>query len=162
MYWRPLHQLPQAGRYACHACATVREPPAGPAPAPCPALRPGPGLAAGLRHGPRFLKKRRNLPASTYEYPGRGRLRAGRLVVIPTQLFPFPMEPNHGNTPSGSHGTASSGDVLPAPLASTAPVSGPVGASDRTYSPPKAHRPPRSSARHAGKQQKVARRIGPD
>ena len=46
------------------------------------------------------------------------------------------MEPNHGNTPSGSHGTASSGDVLPAPLASTAPVSGPVGASARTYSPP--------------------------
>ena len=47
------------------------------------------------------------------------------------------MEPNHGNTPSGSHGTASSGDVLPAPLASTAPVSGPVGASARSYSPPK-------------------------
>ncbi|WP_223652631.1 hypothetical protein [Hymenobacter psoromatis] len=47
------------------------------------------------------------------------------------------MEPTHGNTPSGSHGTASSGDILPAPLASTAPVSGPVGASARSYSPPK-------------------------
>ena len=46
------------------------------------------------------------------------------------------MEPNHSNTPSGSHGTASSGDKLPAPLASTAPVSGPVGASARSYSPP--------------------------
>ena len=46
------------------------------------------------------------------------------------------MEPNHGNTPSGSHGTASSGEKLPAPLASTAPVSGPAGASARSYSPP--------------------------
>ena len=46
------------------------------------------------------------------------------------------MEPNHSNTPSGSHGTASSGDKLPAPLASTAPVSGPAGASARSYSPP--------------------------
>ena len=36
VYWRPLPQLPQAGRYACHACAAVRELPAGPAPAPCP------------------------------------------------------------------------------------------------------------------------------
>ena len=28
--------LPAAGGYACHACATVRELPAGPAPAQCP------------------------------------------------------------------------------------------------------------------------------
>lgn len=46
------------------------------------------------------------------------------------------MEPNHGNTPSGSHGAASSGDKLPSPLASTAPVSGPAGSSARNYSPP--------------------------
>lgn len=36
LYHHPLYQLPQAGRYACHACATVRELPAGPIPAACP------------------------------------------------------------------------------------------------------------------------------
>ena len=36
IYRHPLRELPQAGAYACHACATVRELPAGPAPARCP------------------------------------------------------------------------------------------------------------------------------
>ncbi len=36
VYDQPLFQLPHAGAYACHACATVRELPAGPAPAHCP------------------------------------------------------------------------------------------------------------------------------
>ena len=36
IYHHPLFELPQAGRYACHSCATVRELPAGPAPAQCP------------------------------------------------------------------------------------------------------------------------------
>ncbi|MGI4865065.1 MAG: DUF421 domain-containing protein [Janthinobacterium lividum] len=36
VYDRPLHELPKAGHYACHACATVRPLPAGPAPARCP------------------------------------------------------------------------------------------------------------------------------
>ena len=35
-YHTPLYELPKAGRYACHACATVRELPAGPIPAQCP------------------------------------------------------------------------------------------------------------------------------
>jgi len=35
-YRHTLRELPQAGSYACHACATVRELPAGPAPAQCP------------------------------------------------------------------------------------------------------------------------------
>jgi uncharacterized membrane protein YcaP (DUF421 family) len=35
-YNSPLYELPTAGRYACHACATVRELPAGPIPAQCP------------------------------------------------------------------------------------------------------------------------------
>jgi uncharacterized membrane protein YcaP (DUF421 family) len=35
IYQHPLHELPRAGQYACHACATVRELPAGPAQAPC-------------------------------------------------------------------------------------------------------------------------------
>ena len=36
IYRHPLHELPKAGAYACHACATVRELPAGPATAACP------------------------------------------------------------------------------------------------------------------------------
>ncbi len=36
LYHHPLFELPQAGQYACHACATVRELPAGPTPAHCP------------------------------------------------------------------------------------------------------------------------------
>jgi uncharacterized membrane protein YcaP (DUF421 family) len=36
LYTHPLHELPQAGQYACHACATVRDLPAGPALTPCP------------------------------------------------------------------------------------------------------------------------------
>lgn len=36
IYHHPLHDVPQAGSYACHACATVRGLPAGPAPAQCP------------------------------------------------------------------------------------------------------------------------------
>ena len=36
VYNHPLHELPNAGPYACRACATVRELPAGPAPAACP------------------------------------------------------------------------------------------------------------------------------
>ena len=36
VYHRPLFSLPAAGRYACHACATVRELPAGTVPARCP------------------------------------------------------------------------------------------------------------------------------
>lgn len=36
LYHHPLHVLPTAGLYACHACATVRELPAGPTPAQCP------------------------------------------------------------------------------------------------------------------------------
>lgn len=36
IYRVPLHELPKAGQYACHACATVRAWPAGPAPAQCP------------------------------------------------------------------------------------------------------------------------------
>lgn len=36
LYLAPLYQLPAAGAYACHACATVRELPAGPTPAQCP------------------------------------------------------------------------------------------------------------------------------
>jgi uncharacterized membrane protein YcaP (DUF421 family) len=43
VYHHPLHELPQAGRYACHACATVRELPAGPAPAHCPRCQQGHG-----------------------------------------------------------------------------------------------------------------------
>ena len=35
-YHQALAELPEAGLYACHACATVRELPAGPAPTPCP------------------------------------------------------------------------------------------------------------------------------
>ncbi len=35
IYRHPLHELPKKAAYACHACATVRELPAGPAPA-CP------------------------------------------------------------------------------------------------------------------------------
>ncbi|GAA4502828.1 DUF421 domain-containing protein [Hymenobacter ginsengisoli] len=47
LYHQPLHELPAAGRYACHACATVRELPAGPAPAQCPRCqRPDGWLAA--------------------------------------------------------------------------------------------------------------------
>jgi uncharacterized membrane protein YcaP (DUF421 family) len=36
IYRHPLHELPSAGQYACHACATVRELPAGPTPPHCP------------------------------------------------------------------------------------------------------------------------------
>lgn len=36
VYDHPLHELPKTGSYACHACATVRELPAGRAPAACP------------------------------------------------------------------------------------------------------------------------------
>ena len=36
LYHQPLFQLPTPGAYACHACATVRELPAGPTPAQCP------------------------------------------------------------------------------------------------------------------------------
>ena len=36
LYWHPLFELPAPGAYACHACATVRELPAGPTPASCP------------------------------------------------------------------------------------------------------------------------------
>lgn len=36
LYHHPLFELPRAGTYACHACATVRELPAGPTPATCP------------------------------------------------------------------------------------------------------------------------------
>jgi uncharacterized membrane protein YcaP (DUF421 family) len=36
IYRHPLHELPKAGQYACHACATVRELPAGPTPPHCP------------------------------------------------------------------------------------------------------------------------------
>ena len=36
IYRHPLLSLPQPGAYACHACATVRELPAGPPPAACP------------------------------------------------------------------------------------------------------------------------------
>jgi len=36
LYQHPLYELPTAGAYACHACATVRELPAGPVPAQCP------------------------------------------------------------------------------------------------------------------------------
>ena len=36
VYTHPMQELAKAGRYACHACATVRELPAGPAPAQCP------------------------------------------------------------------------------------------------------------------------------
>ena len=36
LYQHPLYELPAAGAYACHACATVRELPAGPVPAQCP------------------------------------------------------------------------------------------------------------------------------
>ncbi|RYY20863.1 MAG: DUF421 domain-containing protein [Cytophagaceae bacterium] len=35
-YWHPLHAVPHAGAYACHACATVRGLPAGPVPPQCP------------------------------------------------------------------------------------------------------------------------------
>ncbi|RZK51443.1 MAG: DUF421 domain-containing protein [Hymenobacter sp.] len=43
LYKHPLHELPTAGPHACHACATVRELPAGPVPAQCPRC----GQAAG-------------------------------------------------------------------------------------------------------------------
>jgi uncharacterized membrane protein YcaP (DUF421 family) len=36
VYQHPLHVLPAGGAHACHACATVRELPAGPVPAQCP------------------------------------------------------------------------------------------------------------------------------
>ncbi|WP_166648215.1 DUF421 domain-containing protein [Hymenobacter sp. UV11] len=36
VYHRPLFHLPEAGAYACHTCAAVRDLPAGPAPAHCP------------------------------------------------------------------------------------------------------------------------------
>jgi uncharacterized membrane protein YcaP (DUF421 family) len=36
LYKHPLYELPAAGLHACHACATVRELPAGPTPAQCP------------------------------------------------------------------------------------------------------------------------------
>ncbi|MFD1871164.1 DUF421 domain-containing protein [Hymenobacter bucti] len=36
LYQHPLHELPTAGAHACHACATVRELPAGPVPGQCP------------------------------------------------------------------------------------------------------------------------------
>ena len=36
VYHQPLTDLPAPAAYACHACATVRELPAGPAPAQCP------------------------------------------------------------------------------------------------------------------------------
>jgi uncharacterized membrane protein YcaP (DUF421 family) len=36
IYHHPLYELPTAGQYACHACATVRELPAGAVPAQCP------------------------------------------------------------------------------------------------------------------------------
>jgi uncharacterized membrane protein YcaP (DUF421 family) len=36
LYKHPLFELPTAGAHACHACATVRELPAGPVPAKCP------------------------------------------------------------------------------------------------------------------------------
>ena len=36
LYHYPWQMLPTAGRYACHACATVRELPTGPTPAHCP------------------------------------------------------------------------------------------------------------------------------
>ncbi|GAB3635354.1 DUF421 domain-containing protein [Hymenobacter arcticus] len=35
LYQHPLQTLPKAGLYACHSCASVRELPAGPAPAAC-------------------------------------------------------------------------------------------------------------------------------
>lgn len=46
LYHQALRELPQAGRYACHACATVRELPAGPAPAPCPRCQQAQGWLA--------------------------------------------------------------------------------------------------------------------
>lgn len=36
LHHHPLHELPEAGSYACRSCATVRPLPAGPAPARCP------------------------------------------------------------------------------------------------------------------------------
>ena len=36
IYNRPLHALPHAGQYACHACAAVQALPAGPVPGQCP------------------------------------------------------------------------------------------------------------------------------
>ena len=45
-YHQPLHHLPLAGRYACHACATVRELPAGPTPAHCPRCQQNNGWLA--------------------------------------------------------------------------------------------------------------------
>jgi uncharacterized membrane protein YcaP (DUF421 family) len=38
-YEHPVHEFAKAGQYACHACATVRDMPAGPAPAHCPRCR---------------------------------------------------------------------------------------------------------------------------
>jgi uncharacterized membrane protein YcaP (DUF421 family) len=46
LYHQAMHELPRAGRYACHACATVRELPAGPAPAPCPRCQQAQGWLA--------------------------------------------------------------------------------------------------------------------
>jgi uncharacterized membrane protein YcaP (DUF421 family) len=45
-YHQPLHELPTAGRYACHACATVRELPAGATPAQCPRCQQADGWLA--------------------------------------------------------------------------------------------------------------------
>ncbi|MGI4759954.1 MAG: DUF421 domain-containing protein [Janthinobacterium lividum] len=45
-YHQALRELPEAGPYACHACATVRELPAGPALAPCPRCQQAQGWLA--------------------------------------------------------------------------------------------------------------------
>jgi uncharacterized membrane protein YcaP (DUF421 family) len=46
LYHQAMHELPRAGHYACHACGTVRELPAGPAPAPCPRCQQAQGWLA--------------------------------------------------------------------------------------------------------------------
>jgi len=52
IYRHPLHELPSANTYACHACATVRELPAGPAPA-CPRCQQRQGWLVAC-HTPRI------------------------------------------------------------------------------------------------------------
>jgi uncharacterized membrane protein YcaP (DUF421 family) len=52
LYQHPMQELPKAGLYACHKCATVRELPAGPAPATCSRCGPTDGWLPAC-HTPR-------------------------------------------------------------------------------------------------------------
>ncbi len=68
LYQHPLFELPQAGQYACHACATVRALPSGPASAPCPRCNRADGWLRRALVKRTLALPQRNPLALPYEY----------------------------------------------------------------------------------------------